>query len=112
MFATYAFSATSPCYLEMEARQCAEFTDGVELAALVEKGAAGTCTGEARSGREARWRGRKTGLSCSGAEEILAGGARRCDEEGGVVEREARWRAPSLRQHDGAWSRRAAVALR
>jgi hypothetical protein len=70
----------------MEARQCAEFTDGAELAALVEKGAAGPCTGEARGGREARWRGRKTGLLCSGAEEILAGGARRCDEEGGAVE--------------------------
>jgi hypothetical protein len=70
----------------MEACQCAEFTDGAELAALVEKGVVGPCTREARGGREARWRGRKTGLLCSGAEEILAGGARRCDEEGGAVE--------------------------
>jgi hypothetical protein len=36
MFARYAFSVTSPCFLGIEARQHKEFI-GVELAALVEK---------------------------------------------------------------------------
>jgi hypothetical protein len=75
----------------MEARQYAEFTGveltgGAELAALVEKGAACPCTGEARGGREARWRGRKTGCRA------LA--RRRCwlAERGGAMKREVRWR--------------------
>jgi hypothetical protein len=42
IFATCAFSATSPCCLRMETCQCVEFigvelTGGAEVAALVEK---------------------------------------------------------------------------
>jgi hypothetical protein len=46
MFATCAFSVTSPCYLGMEARRCVEFNveaaGGTELAAPVEKAATGS----------------------------------------------------------------------
>jgi hypothetical protein len=87
----------------MEARRCVEFTsveivDGAELTALVEKTVAGSMekpvaglhAGEARGGREVRWRGRKMGCLAL---------AQRCDGVGGVVGREVRWRAPSPRRH-------------
>ena len=71
---------------------------GVELAASVEKGmigpvekaAAGLCAGEAHGGREARWRGRKTGCHalarrrCRPTEERHDGGRR--GGEGSTVE--------------------------
>jgi hypothetical protein len=75
-----------------------ELVGGVELTALVEKTVAGSVekpttglhAGEARGGREVWWRGRKMGCLAL---------AQRCDGEGGVVEREVRWRAPSPRRH-------------
>jgi hypothetical protein len=96
--ATYAFSVTSLCYMGMEARRRvkftgAELTGGAELAALVEKATVdpvekvtvGSCAREARGGREARWRGRKTGShALAWSRYQLA--ERRHDGERGAVE--------------------------
>ena len=78
-----------------------EFTGGIELADPVEKAAvgpmekaaAGSCAGEARGGRETRWRGRKTGHRALERKRCLPTEWRR-GGEGGVVKRETRWRAP------------------
>jgi hypothetical protein len=91
--ATFSFSATSPYCLRVEARRHVEFTRGSELAApvekaaagLVEKAAAAPCAGEGRGRKEAQWRGRKTGCHtwvrwrCQATEQ-------RHDGEGSVVE--------------------------
>jgi hypothetical protein len=52
----------------------------------------------------------KDELPCFGLEEMLAAEQKR-DGEGGMVEREVRWRAPSPRQRGGTQSRRAVAAL-
>jgi hypothetical protein len=96
----------------MVARQRVEFTD-VELAAPVEKATAGPvekdavgpCAREARGGRYARWRGRKTGC-CALARRRCRPAERRRDGEGSAMEREAWWRASSLRRCSGLERRR------
>jgi hypothetical protein len=86
--------------LGIEAHRCVVFTGvklagGAELAALVEKGAAGPVekgaaglrTREGHSRREARWRGRKAGCHAL-ARRRCRSGEQSCDGEGGTVERE------------------------
>jgi hypothetical protein len=90
----------------MEAHRRMEFTSGVELAALVEKIAAGPVEKVAVD-REARWSGRKTGCRALAWRRCRRAEQRR-DGEGGAVEREAQWRARSPRRCGGA-SRCAAV---
>jgi hypothetical protein len=98
-FATCTFNATSPYYMGMEARRRVEFiiivklAGGAELAAPmekavagpVEKAAAGPRTGQGRDGREAWWRGRKTGYRAL-VQRRYHPAERRLDGEGGVVE--------------------------
>jgi hypothetical protein len=72
-----------------------ELAGGAELAALVEKaaagpvekGAAGLRTREGHGRREARWRGRKTGCHAL-ARRRCQSGERSRDGEGGTMERE------------------------
>jgi hypothetical protein len=95
---TYTFSATSLCYMGMEARRRVKFTGAelagsAELAAPVEKATVdpvenvtvGSCAGEARSGREARWRERKRGSRALAWRRYQLAERRR-DGEGGADE--------------------------
>ena len=101
MLATCAFSAISPCCFGMEASRRVEFTsvelaDGAELAAPMEKVAAGAVekatvrprAREAHSWRETRWRGRKMGCHALARRRCWPAERRR-DGDGGTVEREA-----------------------
>jgi hypothetical protein len=77
----------------------------------VEKVAAGACAWEAHGGWEARWRERKTGCRALARRRCRLAKQKR-DGEGGMVERDAQWRAPALRWRGGARSWRAIAALR